>query len=94
MFSRKKIAGIALMAISGITLSVNTVLSTAIATPAPTTTEVVTEELCTWYLLNAPSTIALAPASPDTEYEGDLIEVSDSFEEAAAEELNVYRRNW
>jgi hypothetical protein len=90
MMNRKKFAGIALMAISGITLSVNTVLSTANATPVPTTTEVVTEELCTWYLLGAPSSIALEPASPDTEYEGDLILVSDSFTESAALELNVY----
>jgi hypothetical protein len=90
MINRKKFAGIALMAISGFTLSVNTVLSTASATPAPTSTEVVTEELCTWYLLGAPSSIALAPASPETEYEGDLILVSDSFTEALEEELNVY----
>jgi hypothetical protein len=51
---------------------------------------VVTEELCTWYLLGAPSTIALAPASPETEYEGDLVEVSASFTETNEEELNVY----
>jgi hypothetical protein len=88
--NRKKIAGIALIAISGFTLSVNTVLSTASATPVPTTTEVVTEELCTWYLLGAPSTIALAPASEDTEYEGDLILVSASFAASSEEELNVY----
>jgi hypothetical protein len=90
VFNRKKIAGIALIAISGFTLSVNTVLSTASATPVPTTTEVVTEELCTWYLLGAPSTIALAPASLDTEYEGDSITVSASFTESLEEELNVY----
>jgi hypothetical protein len=92
MFNRKKIAGIALMAISGFTLSVNTVLSTAIATPTPvaTTTEVVTEELCTWYMLGAPSSIALAPASEETEYEGDLIEVSASFTALSDDELNVY----
>ena len=90
MINRKKIAGIALIAISGFTLSVNTVLSTASATPVPTSTEVVTEELCTWYLLGAPSSIALAPASPDTEYEGDSVEVSAEFAEANEEELNVY----
>lgn len=88
MINRKKFAGIALMAISGFTLSVNSNLSTASA--VDTSTEVVTEELCTWYLLGAPSTIALAPASPDTEYEGDLILVSASFNESAEEELNVY----
>jgi hypothetical protein len=88
MINRKKFAGIALMAISGFTLSVNSNLSTASA--VDTSTEVVTEELCTWYLLGAPSTIALAPASPDTEYEGDLILVSASFTEAAEQELNVY----
>ena len=90
MINRKKIAGIALIAISGFTLSVNTVLSTASATPVPTTTEVVTEELCTWYLLGAPSAIALAPAVDGTEYEGDLVEVSASFAESSEEELNVY----
>ena len=90
MVNRKKIAGIALIAISGFTLSVNTVLSTASATPVPTTTEVVTEELCTWYLLGAPSTIALAPAVDGTEYEGDLVEVSASFTESSEAELNVY----
>ena len=88
MINRKKFAGIALMAISGFTLSVNSNLSTASA--ADTSTEVVTEELCTWYLLGAPSTIALEPAVADTEYEGDLILVSDSFNESATEELNVY----
>ena len=90
MINRKKIAGIALIAISGFTLSVNTVLSTASATPVPTSTEVVTEELCTWYLLGAPSSIALAPAVDGTEYEGDSVEVSASFAEASEEELNVY----
>jgi hypothetical protein len=90
VINRKKLAGIALIAISGFTLSVNKVLSTASATPVPTTTEVVTEELCTWYLLGAPSTIALAPASEGTEYEGDSITVSASFTESLEEELNVY----
>ena len=90
MGDRKKIAGIALIAISGFTLSVNTVLSTASATPGTTTAEVVTEELCTWYLLGAPSAIALAPANPETEYDGDLVEVSASFTESLEEELNVY----
>jgi hypothetical protein len=94
MINRKKFAGIALMAISSFTLSVNTVLSTASATPedtsVPVSSEVVTEELCTWYLLGAPSTIALAPASPDTEYEGDLVEVSASFTGSLDEDLNVY----
>jgi hypothetical protein len=94
MINRKKFAGIALMAISGFTLSVNTVLSTASATPedtsVPVSTEVVTEELCTWYLLGAPSAIALVPAVPDTKYEGELIEVSASYTEANEEELNVY----
>ena len=59
------------MAISGFILSVNSNLSTASA--VDTSTEVVTEELCTWYLLGAPSSIALAPAVEGTEYEGDLI---------------------
>jgi hypothetical protein len=90
MMNRKKFAGIALMAISGITLSVNTVLSTASATEVATSTEVVTEELCTWYLLGAPSSIDLEPATADTEYEGDLILVSDSFTESEEDELNVY----
>jgi hypothetical protein len=88
MINRKKFAGIALMAISGFTLSVNSNLSTASA--VDTSTEVVTEELCTWYLLGAPSSIALAPAVAETEYEGDLILVSASFTEAADEELNLY----
>ena len=90
MINRKKIAGIALIAISGFTLSVNTVLSTASATPVATSTEVVTEELCTWYLLGAPSAIALAPAVDGTEYEGDLVEVSATFAETTEDELNVY----
>jgi hypothetical protein len=88
MINRKKFAGIALMAISGFTLSVNSNLSTASA--VDTSTEVVTEELCTWYLLGAPSSIALAPAVDGTEYEGDLILVSALFTEAETEELNVY----
>ena len=93
MINRKKFAGIALMAISSFTLSVNSILSTANATvdgSAPVSTEIVTEELCTWYLLGAPSTIVLEPTVADTEYEGDLILVSALFTEAATAELNVY----
>jgi hypothetical protein len=41
-------------------------------------------------LLGAPSTIALEPEVPGTEYEGDAIVVSTSFEEVDAAELNVY----
>jgi hypothetical protein len=90
MKNKRKFVGIALIAVSSFTVSVSSVLSTASADPAPTGTEVVTEELCTWYLLGAPSTIALVPEIPGTEYEGDSLEVSASFLEADNAELNVY----
>ncbi len=90
MINRKKIAGIALMAISGLTLSVSATLSTASADPATTGTQVVTEELCAWQIIGAPSSITLEPAVPGTEYEGDAVQVSDAFAEADTAELNVY----
>jgi hypothetical protein len=90
MINRKKLAGVALMAISGLTLSVSATLSAASADPATTGTSVVTEELCTWQIIGAPSTITLEPAVAGTEYEGDAVEVSKAFTEADTAELNVY----
>ncbi len=90
MLNLKKSLGVALLAVSGLMISLGLSFSSANAETATTDTSVVTEELCTWYMLGAPSTIALTPAVPGTEYEGDLIEVSASFEEANEDELNVY----
>jgi hypothetical protein len=90
MFNGKKLAGVTLIAVSGLLFSLSSSFSNANAETATTDTSVVTEELCTWYMLGAPSTIALTPAVPGTEYEGDAILVSDSFEEADSAELNVY----
>ena len=90
MFNGKKLAGVTLIAVSGLLFSLSTSFSNANADPAATSTSVVTEELCTWYMLGAPSAIALTPSIAGTEYEGDEILVSDSFVEADETELNVY----
>ena len=90
MLNIKKIAGVALVAVSGLVLSLSANFATASAETAATSSSVVTEELCTWYMLGAPSSITLAPASEGTEYEGDAIEVSDAFTASANEDLNVY----
>ncbi len=87
----KKLAGVALMGISGLTLSLGASFSSANAeTEATTGTSVVTEELCTWYMLGAPAAISLTPAVEGTEYEGDAIEVSQDFAAASSADLNVY----
>jgi hypothetical protein len=90
MLNVKKLAGAALIATSGLVFSIGMAYSPASATDATTATSVVTEELCTWYMLGAPSSIALAPAVAGTEYEGDAIEVSKSFDAAENADLNVY----
>lgn len=90
MLNLKKVAGVALLASSGLIFSLGMSFSPASAVNATTDTSVVTEELCTWYMLGAPSSIALAPAVAGTEYEGDAIEVSQSFAAADSEDLNVY----
>ena len=90
MLNIKKIAGVALVAVSGLVLSLSANFATASAQNAATSSSVVTEELCTWYMLGAPSSITLAPASEGTEYEGDAIEVSDTFASSGGEDLNVY----
>lgn len=90
MFNGKKLAGVTLIAVSGLLFSLSTSFSNANAVDATTGTSVVTEELCTWYMLGAPSEISLTPAVAGTEYEGDEILVSDSFNEADTAELNVY----
>ncbi len=90
MLNIKKIAGVALVAVSGLVLSLSANFATASAQNASTSSSVVTEELCTWYMLGAPSSITLAPASEGTEYEGDAIEVSDTFASSGGEDLNVY----
>lgn len=90
MLNIKKIAGVALVAVSGLVLSLSANFATASAQNASTSSSVVTEELCTWYMLGAPSSITLAPASEGTEYEGDAIEVSDTFDSIGGEDLNVY----
>lgn len=86
----KKLAGVALMGISGLTLSLGASFSSANAETATTGTSVVTEELCTWYMLGAPSAISLTSAVPGTEYEGDAIEVSQEFASTSTADLNVY----
>ncbi len=90
MFQSKKLAGSTLIAVSGLLFSLSTSFSNASAEPAATSTSVVTEELCTWYMLGAPSSISLTPAVAGTEYEGDAILVTDSFEAADSADLNVY----
>lgn len=90
MLRSKKIGGIAIMAISGLLLSFGLSNSMANAETATTGTSVVTEELCTWYMLGAPSSIALVPAGEGVEYQGDEIEVSKSFLASDEADLNVY----
>ena len=92
----KKFIGVLLMGLAGLSLPAVVASTGASAeTPAPSTastgTSIVTEELCTWYMLGAPSTITLAPALVEgvaPEYVGEAIPVSAAF--AGATNLNVY----
>jgi len=94
----KKFIGVLLMGLAGLSLPAVVASTGASAeTPAPSTastgTSIVTEELCTWYMLGAPSIITLAPeldvitgAAP--EYVGEEVPVSAAFTDGA--NLNVY----
>jgi len=89
----KKFIGVLLMGLAGLSLPAVVASTGASAeTPAPSTastgTSIVTEELCTWYMLGAPSTISLTPTGGAVEYVGDVVPVSAAF--AEGDNLNVY----
>lgn len=86
----KKLLGGTLAASSIFTMLVlsTTVYTAASAVEADTDSSIPTEELCTWYMLGAPTAITLEPADNTVEYEGDAINVSDSF--SGDNNLNVY----
>ena len=87
----KKFIGVLLMGLAGLSLPAVVASTSASAdTPgtATTGTEIVTEELCTWYMLGAPSIISLTPTGGDVEYVGDPVPVSAAF--TGGDNLNVY----
>ena len=86
----KKLAGVL-----GLTVSIPGLIAALAAVPmaaatsgdqtADTTSVITTEEECTWYLLNAPGTLTLAPATAGTEYEGIALDIS-----ATVTDFNVH----
>ena len=91
----KKFIGVLLMGLAGLSLPAVVASTGASAdeppTGATTGTSIVTEELCTWYMLGAPSTITLAPelvGGVAPEYVGEEVPVSAAFTDG--DNLNVY----
>jgi len=84
----KKFIGVLLMGLAGLSLPAVIASTSASADEATTGTSIVTEELCTWYMLGAPSTISLTPTGGAVEYVGDVVPVSAAF--AGGDNLNVY----
>ena len=82
----KKKMGAALLAASipGLVFSVSAI-PVALGEDASMSSSIVTEEECTWYLLNAPTELALVPADPDAEYEGEALDIS-----ATVSDFNVH----
>lgn len=83
---KKKQIGAALLAASipGLVFSVSAV-PVALGEDASMSSSIVTEEECTWYLLNAPTELALVPADGDAEYEGEALDIS-----ATVTDFNVH----
>lgn len=78
--NRKQGVGLFLASLAGMTLSMAMAAAPgALGTDAGMSSEIVTQEECTWYLLNAPTSIALTTDDPDQEYEGVLMTVSASI---------------
>ena len=75
----KKMVGTSLLAASvpGLIFSI-TAVPMALGVDANMSSEIVTEEECTWVMMNAPSSLALTPAVAATEYEGVALDISAS----------------
>jgi len=75
----KKTLGASLLAASvpGLIFSI-TAVPMALGVDAGMSSTIVTEEECTWKMMNAPSSLALTPADPDEEYEGVALDVSST----------------
>ena len=73
----KKMVGASLLAASvpGLIFSI-TAVPMALGVDADMSSEIVTEEECTWVMMNAPSSLALEPAVSGTEYEGVALDIS------------------
>jgi hypothetical protein len=84
----KKFIGVLLMGLAGLSLPAVIASTSASADEATTGTSIVTEELCTWYMLGAPAEISLTPTGGAVEYVGDVVPVSAAF--AGEDDLNVY----
>ena len=84
----KKFIGVLLMGLAGLSLPAVIASTGASAEEATTGTSIVTEELCTWYMIGAPAEISLEPTLGVVEYVGDPIAVSADF--AGPTNLNVY----
>lgn len=73
-------AGLLALGLPGLMFSAAAIpAATATTENAETSSEIVTEEECTWYLLNAPGTVSLGPADPTAEYEGEALDISATF---------------
>jgi len=87
----KKFIGVLLMGLAGLSLPA-VIASTGASADTPGTattgTSIVTEELCTWFMLGAPAAISLTPTGGVVEYVGEVVPVSAAF--AGATNLNVY----
>lgn len=57
---------------------------------ATVTSVVTTEELCTWYMLGAPTAISLTTDTPGMEYEGPALSLSATMTHASSKSINVY----
>ena len=88
----KKVIGVLLMGLAGLSLPAVVASTGASADEPPTSastgTSIVTEQLCTWYMLGAPAEISLTPTGGVVEYVGDVVPVSAAF--AGGDNLNVY----
>ena len=81
-----RVKGLAAITASGLGVAATLALLPSLAFGADITGEdsasgttastIETEEQCTWYVTNVPAAIALAPADPDAEYEGNALDVS------------------
>lgn len=57
---------------------------------ASVTSVVTTEELCTWYMLGAPTAISLTTDAEGMEYEGPALSLSATMLHASSKSINVY----
>lgn len=76
--------------IGGATGADNDTGTEASSQSASVTSVVVTEELCTWYMLGAPSAISLTTNEPGMEYEGPALSLSATMTHSGSLSMNVY----